>query len=85
MELLLTLLVISGIIYSVFFIQKKRREHHITGWKSLITSVCFISIALINAGANLFGMLGLISWGLTIFLLLMGAYFTKYLPVPQER
>ncbi|OLS34017.1 hypothetical protein BTR22_19585 [Alkalihalophilus pseudofirmus] len=85
MNLFLTLCVIGGVIYSVFYIRKKRREHEITGWKSLVTSICFISIALISAGANLFGMLGMISWGLIIALLLVGAYYTKYLPIPQEK
>jgi glucose uptake protein GlcU len=41
-------------------------------------------MAVINLLAYWFDFLGIISGSITIILLIMGAYFTKYIPVAED-
>jgi hypothetical protein len=45
--------------------------------------MCLYAMAVINLFAYWFNFLGVISWSITIILLLLGAYFTKYIPVSE--
>ncbi|RIW27663.1 hypothetical protein D3H55_22695 [Bacillus salacetis] len=69
---------VSGI-----YVYRKRKAAGITGFKTALTSICFYLIAVVNLLAFWFDFIGLISWALTLILLIAGAYFTKYLP-PQQ-
>ena len=71
------LIIIFG--FSVNSIIKKRKKAHITGFKNLITSICFFLIGAVNLLAYWFDSMGIINWTLTVLLLVIGAYFTKYL------
>ncbi|MFG6113687.1 hypothetical protein ACGTN9_00765 [Halobacillus sp. MO56] len=59
---------------------RKRKRLGITGLKSLLTSISFFMIAIINIFAYWFDFMGIWSWLITIGLLILGAYFTKYMP-----
>lgn len=79
-----TLLMLIAFGFSIKKIITKRKEASITGWKSLGTSLCFFLIAAINLLAYWFDFIGIISLSLTILLLIIGAYFTRYLPANYE-
>ena len=53
--------------------------------KSLVTSICFLLIGVVNLAGYWFGFLGIISIGLTVALLIIGAYFTRYLQAHDTR
>ncbi|RNC98062.1 hypothetical protein EC501_12545 [Lysinibacillus halotolerans] len=74
---------IALILSSVVLI-KKRKKGRITGVKSTLPSICFILIAILNIVAIWFDWLGLISWMITVILLIVGAYFTKYLTINKK-
>ncbi|MBD8028436.1 hypothetical protein H9636_17500 [Ureibacillus sp. Re31] len=73
-------LIISLIISNVLLINK-RKKGGITLIKSALPSICFILIAILNIVAIWFDWLGLISWMITVILLIVGAYFMKYLTI----
>ncbi|MBD8014477.1 MULTISPECIES: hypothetical protein [Planococcus] len=79
-----TLLILIAFGFSIKKIITKRKAASITGWKSLGTSLCFFLIAAINLLAYWFDLIGIISLSLTILLLIIGAYFTRYLPANYE-
>ncbi|WP_082233127.1 hypothetical protein [Halobacillus massiliensis] len=79
-ENVLTVVIIAGLIISNIITFKKRKKLGITGWRSLLTSICFSLIAIVQIIAYYSGFLGLISWMITMILLLLAAYFTKFLP-----
>lgn len=79
-----TLLMLIAFGFSIKKIITKRKEASIIGWKSLGTSLCFFLIAAINLLAYWFDLIGIISLSLTILLLIIGAYFTRYLPANYE-
>ena len=76
---ILTLLVLVILGLSINKIIIKRKEAQITNLKSLGTSICFLLIAVVNLLSYWFDFLGIVSMALTILLLVIGAYFTRYL------
>jgi CHASE2 domain-containing sensor protein len=76
----LTVLLVVALGAAAAYVYKKRKAAGITGIKSVLTSICFFLISVVNLLAYWFDFLGIISWGLTLLLVLAGAYFTKYLP-----
>lgn len=79
-----TLLVLLILGLSVNKIIVKRKEAQITNPKSLGTSICFLLIAVVNLLAYWFHFIGIISMSLTVLLLILGAYFTRYLKADNE-
>lgn len=84
--LAIVLSIILGItlIFSIRVVIKKRKESGITGFKTLLTSICFFLIAIINLLAYWFHFMGIINWTITMILLILGAYFTKYMKMLEE-
>lgn len=78
--IIFTFVLIIALVFSVAVAVKKRKKAGIIGIKSALTSICFYLIAIINLLAYWFNFLGVINWSITIGLLLLGAYFTKYMP-----
>ena len=76
---ILTLLVLVILGLSINKIIIKRKEAQITNLKSLGTSICFLLIAVVNLLAYWFDFLGVFSMAMTVALLIIGAYFTRYL------
>jgi hypothetical protein len=75
-----TIILIAGLMVSGVYVYRKRKAAGITGMKTALTSICFYLIAVTNLLAVWFDFIGIISWVITIILLIAGAYFTKYLP-----
>lgn len=81
--MVLNILYIFSIIAFIIVIPviiRKRRKVGATGIKSGLTSICFLLIALINIFAYGFDFIGLLTWSISIVLLILAAYFTRFLP-----
>lgn len=84
-SILFTVLLVLAFLVSVTMLIQRRKKAGITGLKTALTSICFYLIAAINLLAYwFFGFLGLVSWSMTVMLLLLGAYFTKYMAVSER-
>ncbi|KKB36741.1 hypothetical protein QY95_03009 [Bacillus thermotolerans] len=83
-SILFTVLLVLAFLVSVTMLIQRRKKAGITGLKTALTSICFYLIAAINLLAYWFGFLGLVSWSMTVMLLLLGAYFTKYMAVSER-
>lgn len=81
---ILSVILIFSLLISISVMIRKRKQAGITGMKTALTSICFYLIAITNLMAYWFHFLGLVSWTITIILLILGAYFTRYLPTPEE-
>ena len=62
----------------------KKKKSGIKGLKSALTSICFFSLAILNMFAYWFHFGGAFTWLFSIVLLLVGAYFTKYIPISKR-
>lgn len=80
---ILSILLILSLFFSMSVVYRKRKKAGITGVKSLLTSICFYLIAITNLLAYWFDFLGLINWFITVVLIILGAYFTKYMPITE--
>ncbi len=63
---------------------QKRKKAGITGIKSALTPSCFYLIGITNLLAYWFNFMGLLNWSITVVLLILGAYFTKYMPISEK-
>lgn len=80
-----TLIVLFILGLSINKIIVKSKAAQITNLKSLGTSICFLSIAVINLLAYWFDILGIFSMAMTVLLLVAGAYFTRYLETEDTK
>ncbi|WP_077595991.1 hypothetical protein [Oceanobacillus kimchii] len=74
---------IVAFIIVISFIIKKRKKAGISGIKSALTPICFLLISLINILGYWFNFIGLLTSFITFLLLILAAYFTKYLPTAR--
>lgn len=81
---ILSIILLLVLIFSVNLVIKKRKEAGVTGLKSALTPICFLLIGAINLLAYWFDFLGLLNWSITVILLILGAYFTKYMPTAER-
>jgi len=81
---ILSIILIVSLIFSISVVIKKRKKAGVTGIKSALSSICLYLLAVTNLFAYWFNFLGLLSWSITIILLILGAYFTKYIPVSED-
>ncbi|MGR9050699.1 hypothetical protein ACQ4XT_18850 [Halobacillus faecis] len=84
MKILLSSFLLLALLVSVSVFIHKRKKAGVKGWKTALTSICFFAIAILNLMAYWLDGLGIISWMITIFLLILGAYFTRYMPVASQ-
>ncbi|SDQ77742.1 hypothetical protein SAMN05216232_3666 [Virgibacillus subterraneus] len=82
---ILTIILLIGLVCSIYIVVQKRKKSGITGMKSALTSICLYLVAITNILAYWYNFIGVLSWSIGVFLLLLGAYFTKYLPMPEKR
>ena len=85
MPTILSVILIIALIFSISVVITKRRKAGVKGIKTALTSICFYLMAITNLLAYWFNFLGIISWSMTIILLILGAYFTKCLPVSESK
>ncbi len=69
--------------FHVYCVSKKKKAE-IKGLKSALTSICFFSLAIFNLFAYWFQFGGMLTVLFSIVLLLVGAYFTKYIPISKK-
>ncbi|MEK3988475.1 MULTISPECIES: hypothetical protein [Robertmurraya] len=81
--IILSIILIIALVFSISVVVKKRKKAGITGIKSALTSICFFLIAITNLLAYWFNFMGLLNWSITVVLLILGAYFTKYMPISE--
>ncbi|WP_101841975.1 hypothetical protein [Halobacillus sp. Marseille-P3879] len=84
LEDILSIILAVFLVISIAWTVRKRKKLGYKGIKSALTPICFYLMAMIQLFAFWFNLLGIISWVLTITLLLLGAYFTKYSIQPKE-
>ncbi len=83
MKVVLTAILIISLIISGTLVIKKRRKLGLTDVKSALTPICFLLIGVVGLFAYWFNMTGVSTWFIFFVLLLLGAYFTKYMPVSK--
>jgi len=84
LPIILSIILIIALLFSIRVVMMKRRKAKVRGVKSLLSSICLYFIAITNLFAYWFNFLGIISWTLTMFLLILGAYYTKYIPIVEN-
>ncbi|NBJ68864.1 hypothetical protein D1839_05160 [Roseburia sp. 1XD42-34] len=72
------------LIIAVFLTIRKRKLAGVTGFKSALTPICFFLIVFVNILAYFFGFMGLFSWLISVLLLILAAYFTKFFSVATD-
>ena len=84
LQIILSIILIITLIFSIIVVVRKRKKADITGIKSALTSICFFLIAIINLLAYWFNFMGLFVWFINFILLILGAYFTKYMRISES-
>ncbi|WP_235251825.1 hypothetical protein [Niallia circulans] len=79
-ETILSLILITVLVSSLIIVIKKRKNTGITGIKSALTHICFFLISIFSLLAYWLKYTGLTVWLINVFLLIMAAFFTKYMP-----
>lgn len=82
--IIVTIILVLSLVFSISFVIRKRKKAGITGFKSALPPICFYLIAVVNILAYWFNFLGLVNWGMTVILLILGAYFTRFLPITDK-
>jgi len=85
MPTILSIILIIALLFSISVVIIKRRKAGVTGITSMLSSICLYLMAITNLLAYWYNFLGMISWSITISLLILGAYFTKYIPVSERK
>ena len=80
----LYIITIIAFIVVIPVIIKKRKKVGATGIKSALTPIFFLLIALINLLAYWFNFMSLLTWSISVLLLILAAYFTKFLPTVES-
>ncbi|MED1557482.1 hypothetical protein [Bacillus paramycoides] len=84
LEAMLPIVLIFSLVASMYIIYQKRKKAGIKGLKSAVTSICCFLIAILNLFAYWLHFGGVFTWIFSIVLLLVGAYFTKYIPLSKK-
>lgn len=82
--IILSIILIIALVFSIIVVVQKRKKAGITGIKSALTSICFYLIAIINLLAYWFDFMGILNWSITVILLILGSFFTKYIPMSEK-
>ncbi|MCW9129619.1 hypothetical protein OF830_01265 [Bacillus paramycoides] len=84
LQAMLPIVLIFFLVASMYIIYQKRKKAGIKGLKSALTSICCFLIAILNLFAYWLHFGGVLTWIFSIVLLLVGAYFTKYIPLSKK-
>lgn len=85
MPTILSVILILVLMVSVSVFVKRRKKAGVTGIKSALTSICLYLMAIINLFAYWFDFSGVVTWTITTVLIILGVYFTKYLPASPRK
>ncbi|PGK51728.1 hypothetical protein CN918_28470 [Priestia megaterium] len=78
-DIIYTIFLVILLLVAAASIIIRRKIHNIRGVKPFLSSGCFFIIALLNLLSGWFDFYGMTTWGATLLLILLAAYFTKYL------
>ncbi|KHF38360.1 hypothetical protein [Halalkalibacter okhensis] len=85
LDYMMIVITIAVVVFSAAILYHKRTKvknvHGIKGW---VSPVCMVLTPVFMLFAHLFDVVGIISWAVFFVLLLVAAYFTKFMPVPKE-
>ncbi|HDR7915706.1 TPA: hypothetical protein QCY05_005392 [Bacillus wiedmannii] len=84
LKVMLPIVLILCVAVSMYITYEKRKKAEVKGLKSALTSICFFTLAILNLLAYWFNFGGIFIWLISIVLLLVGAYFTKYIPISKK-
>ncbi|HDR6312989.1 TPA: hypothetical protein QCU60_005013 [Bacillus cereus] len=84
LKVMLPIVFILIVVVSMYITYEKRKKAGVKGLKSALPSICFFAIAILNFFANWFSFGGMFTWLFSIVLLLVAAYFTKYIPISKK-
>lgn len=79
LEPILSVVFVIILVFSIISVIKQRKKAGVTGFKSVLTPICFFLISINCLLAIWFKYMGLAVWLINGVLLLLAAYFTKYL------
>lgn len=80
LPMILSIILVIALIFSISVVIVKRKKAGTVGIKSALTPICFYLIAITNLLAYWFDFMGFINWSIIVILLILGAFFTKYMP-----
>ena len=83
LKVVLPIVLILFVFVSMYMTYEKEKAE-VKGLKSALTSICFFSLAIFNLFAYWFHFGGMLTVLFSIVLLLVGAYFTKYIPISKR-
>ncbi|MDE7554194.1 hypothetical protein [Bacillus tropicus] len=84
LKVILPFVLIFFLVIAMYMAYQKKKKSGVKGLKSALTSICFFSLAILNMFAYWFHFGGAFTWLFSIVLLLVGAYFTKYIPISKK-
>ncbi|KAA0760332.1 hypothetical protein [Bacillus sp. SH5-2] len=84
LKILLTIVFIIFLAVSMYIAYQKRKKAEIKGLKSALTLICFFTLAILNLLAYWLNFGGVFIWLISIVLLLVAVYFTKYIPISKK-
>ncbi|UCZ52207.1 hypothetical protein LGQ02_15335 [Bacillus shivajii] len=80
-NLILMAALMVSLLYFLIQIRRSAKENgREEAIKRNLSSICFYIMAIILLVAMVFDLLGVVVWGLGLILLILAAYFTKYIP-----
>src|SRR5699024_2638636 len=83
-QVILSVILIISLVSSVLVVIKKRKQDGIIGIRSALTPSCLLLIGITALYASWFDFIRLLSWFIFFILLILVAYFTKYMPVSDD-
>ena len=83
-EIGLTVVFVIVFLIGIYVQVTRRKRAGLTGLKSAISPICFMTSAALNPLGYWFGFLGLYSLLGSMLFLFLGAYFIKYMHKPGE-
>ena len=84
-NILYTVFLLLLLVVAAASIVIRKKVHGIKGVKPFLSSGCFFLIALLNLLSGWFHFYGLATWSISLILLFLAAYLTKYLPDAQVK
>ncbi|QDP39414.1 hypothetical protein [Radiobacillus deserti] len=85
LPIVLSILLVIAMGISIAVLIQRRKKAGITGVKTALSSICLYLMAVVNLCAYWLDFMGIISWTLSIVLLFLAAYFTKFLHFSKDR
>lgn len=80
MKISLTIITCIALLISIYYLIKKRKMFGVTGFKTLLTPICFYLVAINSILLIWLERFGILFWTINVLLLLFAFRFMKHLP-----